>query len=300
MFFTASINPNEEKNEQAKSASSSILDSLIEASKEIKNLLPGASLEIKLVNIKETKTLDFTYTSSKAITQSAAPQNFIGSDILKAKKEPPYFIEVNVNDHFYQKINYAVFGPDAFSERGLRAASFQMRYNDEIYTPDAFTQDDKEWKKSISRSKNKEERYNINSEFVFKSASSSGWEGSPTYNNETVTSSNLFNLDPGAFLSFKEIDIMLGRSFSWDDYNQVMVELDYEDDKGRKKSKKYTFTSEKDTTQTFKYRCLTEAPWTINYSILFFEVGGEIITQKGRENPPAIVISKPSKSEKDV
>ncbi len=52
---------------------------------------------------EETKTLNFTYTSSKAITQSAVPQNFIGSK-LRVKKEKPYFKEVNVNDPSSRKL----------------------------------------------------------------------------------------------------------------------------------------------------------------------------------------------------
>ena len=62
------------------------------------------------------------------------PQNFIGSDILHAKKEAPYFIEVNVNDPFFQKIDFTVLGPDGFDEYGIKAATFKIDYNKQVYT----------------------------------------------------------------------------------------------------------------------------------------------------------------------
>lgn len=292
MFFNATIKPNAESNEQAKSASASILESLI-GSKDEKGkggLFPCASLELKVVNITEHKTLSFNYTSSKAITQAAVPQNFIGTDTLKAKKEKPYFIEVNVNDPFFQKIELQIFGPDGFEEFGIKAAAFQASYNNNIYTSDAFTEDGKEWRKNIARSKDKNELFDLQGEFIFKSASSSGWEGNSSYQSKFKTASTTIGLDPNNLLTFNEIDIFLDRQFSWDKYNQVLVELTYLDDKGQKKTKKFSFNPDKTKAQTFKYRCLTEKPWTVHYTITYLEVGGHTRLVDGTDNPPAIVI----------
>lgn len=294
-FFSASIKPNEDDNTQSKSASESILESLIASATGEEetgkgSLFPSASLEIKLVRIEETKTLNFNYTSSKAISQSAVPQNFIGSDILHAKKAPPYFIEVNVNDPFFQKIEFTVLGPDGFDEYGIKAASFKVSYNNNVYTADPFTADDGKWNKNIARSKNANELFDIQSEYIFKSAVTSGWEGSSSYQPASKSASTLLNLDPGSVITFNEINIMLDRKFPWDKYNQVIVELNYQDDNQRKKSKKYTFSEDQTATQYFKYRCLTEKPWTVSYDIIYFVVGGESIRLKGTENPPAIVI----------
>lgn len=295
-FFTASLSPNDDSNTQAKSASSSILDSLIASDKKKDEeggkggLFPSASLEIKMVRIEETKALNFNYISSQAITQAAVPQNFIGSDILRAKKEPPYFIEVNVNDPFFQKIDLTVLGPDGFDEYGIKAASFKIGYNNQVYTAPPFTADGGTWGKNISRSKNVNELFDIQSEFIFKSAATSGWEGSSSYQPASKSASTLLNLDPGAVLTFNEISIMLGKKFSWENYNQLIVEVSYTDDKQSKKSKKYTFNEDKSDAQTFKYRCLTEKPWKVNYKITYFLVGGKTTTIEGSENPSAIVI----------
>ncbi len=97
-------------------------------------------------------------------------------------------------------------------------------------------------------------------------------------------------MDPGSVLSFNEISIFLDRKFSWENCNQVMVELSYQDDKGSRKTKKYTFTQGAHESQTFKYRCLTEKPWAVNYTLIYFLVGGETVERSGSENPPAIVI----------
>ncbi|MGQ8705147.1 hypothetical protein ACUTSW_03975 [Serratia sp. TSA_198.1] len=294
-FFTASLKPNDDSNTQAKSASDSILDSLISSGKDGEEggkggLFPSASLEIKLVRIEETKSLNFNYTSSKALSQSAVPQNFIGSDILRAKKEPPYFIEVNVNDPFFQRIDFTVLGPDGFAEYGIKAAAFKIEYNSQVYTADPFVADDGKWSKVISRSRDGNELFRIQSEFVFRSAAVSGWEGSSSYQPQTASASTLLNLDPGSVLTFNEIAIFLDRKFSWENYNQVIVELNYLDDKQSRKTKKYLFTEDKSDEQTFKYRCLTEKPWKVGYKITYFLVGGDSVVRDGTENPPAIVI----------
>lgn len=294
-FFTASLKPNDDSNTQAKSASDSILDSLISSNKEGEEggkggLFPSASLEIKLVRIEETKSLNFNYVSSKALSQSAVPQNFIGSDILRAKKEPPYFIEVNVNDPFYQKIDFTVLGPDGFAEYGIKAATFKISYNQQVYTSEPFTADDGKWSKVMSRSRDPNERFVIDSEYAFKSAATTGWEGSSSYQPRSISASTLLNLDPGSVLTFNEISIFLDRKFSWENCNQVIVELTYLDDKQSRKTKKYLFNPDKTEEQTFKYRCLTEKPWTVNYKITYLLVGGDSVTRDGTENPPAIVI----------
>lgn len=296
-FFTASLSLNDDSNTQAKSASSSILDSLIASDKKEDGeeggkggLFPSGSLEIKMVRIEETKALNFNYISSKAISQSAVPQNFIGSDILHAKKEAPYFIEVNVNDPFFQKIDFTVLGPDGFDEYGIKAATFKIGYNKQVYTAPAFTADDGTWNKNISRSSNVNELFDIQSEFVFKSAATSGWEGSSSYQPKSLSASTLLNLDPAAVLTFNEISIRLDKTFSWENCNQVIVELTYLDDKQSKKSKKYTFSEDNKEPQTFRYRCLTEKPWLVNYKITYFLVGGKTSTLEGSENPAGIVI----------
>lgn len=296
-FFTASLKPNEDKNTQAKSASDSILDALFasgksEDGKEGKGgLLPCASLEIKLVRREETKTLNFTYTSSKAITQSAVPQNFIGSKLLRVKKEEPYFKEVNVNDPFFQKIKLEVLGPDGFNQYGLKAATVAVKYNNNVYTPDAFTSDGGEWKKDISRSKNTQELFQIDSEFAFKSAAVSGWEGNTSYHPASRSASTMVNLDPTEVLTFNQIRIKPDKKFPWDDYNEVVVELRYQDDEQTIKSKKFTFSEDEPQMQIFKYRCLTEKPWTVNYTITYYLLNGKTRLFKGEENPPAIIIS---------
>lgn len=294
-FFTASLKPNDDSNTQAKSASDSILDSLISSNKEGEEggkggLFPSASLEIKLVRIEETKSLNFNYVSSKALSQSAVPQNFIGSDILRAKKEPPYFIEVNVNDPFYQKIDFTVLGPDGFDEYGIKAATFKISYNQQVYTAEPFIADDGKWSKVISRSRDINELFVIDSEYAFKSAATTGWEGSSSYQPRSVSASTLLNLDPGSVLTFNEISIFLDRKFSWENYNQVIVELTYLDDKQSRKTKKYLFNPDKTEEQTFKYRCLTEKPWKVGYKITYLLIGGDSVTRDGTENPPAIVI----------
>ncbi|SQI39730.1 Uncharacterised protein [Serratia plymuthica] len=271
------------------------MDSLISSGKDGEEggkggLFPSASLEIKLVRIEETKSLNFNYTSSKALSQSAVPQNFIGSDILRAKKEPPYFIEVNVNDPFFQKIDFTVLGPDGFAEYGIKAATFKIDYNKQVYTAEPFINDDGKWSKTISRSSDSNELFVIHSEYAFKSAATSGWEGSSSYQPQTVSASTLLNLDPGSVLTFNEITIFLDRKFSWENYNQVIVELNYLDDKQSRKTKKYLFTEDKSDEQTFKYRCLTEKPWKVGYKITYFLVGGDSVVRDGTENPPAIVI----------
>ncbi|AOE99457.1 hypothetical protein GKN89_02160 [Serratia sp. YC16] len=296
-FFSATLKPNDDSNPQAKSASDAILDSLIASDKKEGEeagkggLFPSASLEIKLVRIEETKSLNFNYTSSKALSQSAVPQNFIGSDILHAQKTAPYFIQVNVNDPFFQQLDLSVLGPDSFEEYGIKAATFSIRYNGQVYTGAPFTNDDGSWTKRIARSSDKNELFQITSEFAFKSAAASGWEGSSSYQPQSRSASTLLNMDPGSVLTFNEISIFLDRTFSWDNCNQVLVELSYQDDKGSRKSKKYPFTYDKHDSQTFKYRCLTEKPWTIAYKLIYFLVGGETVEREGSENPPAIVIS---------
>lgn len=310
-FFTASLDPNASDNTQAKSASASILDALIASNQKEEasgggeetdgkddkggndakgSLFPCASLEIKMVRIEETKALNFSYVSSKAITQSAVPQNFIGSDILRAKKEAPYFIEVNVNDPFFQRIEFTVLGPDGFDYYGLKAATFNLGYNNQVYTAEPFLSDDQKWNKSISRSKNRNELFDFQSEFVFKPAALSGWEGSTSYPVKTTSASTLQNMDPGAFLTFNEIEIFFDQQFSWENCNQVMVELSYRDDKQSPKSKKYSFTKDKSDSQTFKYRCLTLTPWKVNYKITYSLVGGKTTVVDGNENPAAIII----------
>lgn len=315
-FFTASLDPNASDNTQAKSASASILDALLASKNEEEpagggdddddegkddkgdkggndakgSLFPCASLEIKMVRIEETKALNFNYVSSRAITQSAVPQNFIGSDILRAKKEAPYFIEVNVNDPFFQKIAFTVLGPDGFVDYGIKAATFKLSYNNQVYTTEPFLTDDGKWSKDISRSKNRDELFDIQSEFVFKSSATSGWEGSTSYQVKTTSASTLQNLDPGSTLTFNEIEIFFDQQFSWENCNLVTVELSYRDDKQSQKSKKYSFTRVKSDPQTFKYRCLTLAPWKVNYKITYSLVGDKTTVINGSENPPAIII----------
>ncbi|WP_199181289.1 hypothetical protein [Chromobacterium alticapitis] len=293
-FFSATLKSNDDSNPQAKSASNAILDSLIASDKkegEKGGLLPCASLEIKLVRMEETKSLNFNYTSSKAISQSAVPQNFIGSDILHAKKTAPYFIQVNINDPFFQQLDLTVLGPDNFEEYGIKAAIFNIHYNDKVYTADPFVADDSKWTKRIARSSDKNALFHVTSEFAFKSAASSGWEGNSSYQLQSKSASTLLNMDPGSVLTFNEISILFDRKFSWENYNQVLVELNYRDDKGSKKTKKYSFTSSKHDSQIFKYRYLTEKPWVVNYKLIYFLVGGETVERDGSENPPAIIIS---------
>jgi hypothetical protein len=299
-FFTASISPNEEKNEQTKSASESILDSLIEAGKEAEGLMPSASLELKMVSIKETKSLNFNYKYSRAITQSAVPQNFIGSDLLHVALGPPYYLEIDVNSSFYQQFDFTVLGPDLFKEVGLRASSFNLEYNNKQYTADAFITPDGSAKQKLVRSKDKVAMFNISSEYTFKSSMSSGWEGETSYTNNVSIGATTYVLEPSNFLSFKTINIMLDRNFTWTEYNQVVIELDYSyQEQGSaepiqpiKKSKQFTFNADNVETQQFKYRCLTEQPWKINYKVIYYKVGEKPITKQGSENPASIVISE--------
>lgn len=294
-FFTASINPNEEKNEQTKSASESILDSLIEAGKEAEGLMPSASLELKLVHIEETKSLNFNYKYSRAITQSAVPQNFIGSDLLHVEPKPPYFLEVDVNSPFYQRFDFTVLGPDVFKEIGLRASSFNLEYNQTQYSADAFITPDASNKQMLVRAKDKNALFNLTCEYTFKSSISSGWEGETSYQNRISTGATTYVLEPSNFLSFKQINMMMDRDFSWNDYNQVVVELDYEyqeqdSNKIINRSKIFTFNAENANTQQFKYRCLTEQPWRINYKVIYYKVGESPVTIQGTENPASIII----------
>ncbi|SLM62581.1 MULTISPECIES: hypothetical protein [Dickeya] len=317
-FFDASIKPNAESNEQSKSARDAILDALISNQKKAQEsgggksdeggeggggegggggeagkggLFPCASLELKVVRIEEVKRLNVNYTSSRAITQSAVPQNFIGSKLLQAPKAPPYYIEVNVNDPFFQKIDLTVLGPDGFDDYGIKAASFKLAYNNSVYTTAAFTHDDSQWSQTVARSGNANELFDLQGEFAFKTASTSGWEGSTSYLQQTQTASQLINLDPSTFLSFNTINIMLDKKLVWDNYNQIVVEINYQDDSLRKKTKKYTFTADNRAMQTFKYRCPTEKPWRIEYSVTYFEAGGDTRTVQGNPNPAAIIVS---------
>ncbi|NIF22881.1 hypothetical protein [Candidatus Pantoea multigeneris] len=303
-FFTATLQPNGESNAQSQSASDAILESLIASAKakesktedkdkkeeQAGGLLPCASLEIKLVRKEETKTLNFNYRYSKALSQSAVPQNFIGSDLLQVSKEAPYYLEVNVNDPFFQQIDYTVLGPDGFSEYGLKAASVQLTYDGTPYTAPAFTTDDDKWIKNLARSQQENALFSLQTEFVFKSAIASGWEGSTSYSNPVETASTLFNLDPADFLTLASIDILPDRSFDWEKYNQVQVKLEWRDDTEREKSKTFTFSPSKSESQEFKYRYLTTKPWTLNYSITWYPVGGQPVTKPGAPNPAGIVI----------
>nr|UKE83432.1 hypothetical protein KXZ65_20370 [Pectobacterium sp. PL152] len=149
---------------------------------------------------------------------------------------------MNVNDPFFQKIELQIFGPDGFQELGIKAAAFKASYNNNVYTGDAFTEDGKEWQKNISRSKDRNELFDIQGDFIFKSASSTGWEGNSSYQSKFKTASNAISLDPSNLLTFNEVDIFLDRTFSWDKYNQVLVELTYCDDKGLKKNKNSLLT----------------------------------------------------------
>jgi hypothetical protein len=289
-FFSASIKPNDEGNEQAKSASDSILNSLIEAAKETKSLLPGGSLEIKLVKIEETKTLNFNYSESKAITQSAVPQNFIGSNILHAEKTAPYFIKINVNDPFFQTLNFTITGPDSFDNFGLKAAAFKMNYNNNVYTAPAFEDPGKSWNKELARSTNLDEAFEIQADFTFKPAMISGWEGNTSYTYKSSTTAPLYSLTPFTFLTPNTINMLIVPSFPWDQYIQVIVKLTYEDETGQSKTKQFTFNQAQSEMQTFRYRCLTEKPWKITYSLLYFDMYGNTLTREGTENPAAIVI----------
>lgn len=289
-FFTASIKPNEEGNEQSKSASDAILGSLIEAAKEDKSLMPSASLEIKMVRIEETKTLNFNYSESKAISQSAVPQNFIGSDILHAEKKAPYFIQTNVNDPFFQSFTFTITGPDSFEEFGLRAAAFKMNYGNNVYTAPAFEQPGLSWNKELSRSTDLDDPCKIEADFTFKPAMISGWEGKTSYSFKASTTASLFTLTPFSFLTPNKINIFVTPSFPWDKYIQVVVQLNYEDETGITKTTNFTFDQTKSAMQCFRYRYLTEKPWKITYSILYFDMLGNTVTREGTENPAAIVI----------
>ncbi len=299
-FFHAELKPNEDNNAQAKSTSASILEALFASAAEKDGgegedkgkggLLPCASLDLKLVRQQEAKRLNFNYTSSKALSQSAVPQNFIGSKLLRAAKQPPYFIEVNVNDPFFQQVELTVLGPDGFDEYGLKAAAVSISYNNSNYSVPAFTKEDGEWQKTISRSRNLNEPFNYQGSFTFKSAASSGWEGSSSYPFSNNQSTALINLAPGDLLTFNEIEILTDGSFDWDKYNQVIVEVNYVDENQRKKTKKYTFSHSKSDSQYFKYRCLTDSPWKVGHTITYFLVGGASKVVTGEENQPAIII----------
>ncbi|WP_017346984.1 hypothetical protein [Pantoea sp. A4] len=304
-FFTATLQPNAESNAQSKSASDAILESLIasakakESKKEDKEkkeeqtggLLPCASLEIKLVRKEETKTLNFNYRYSKALSQSAVPQNFIGSDLLRVQKTAPYYLEVNVNDPFFQQIDYTVLGPDGFAEYGLKAANLQLTYDGKPYNTPAFTSDDDApWKKSLARSQQENALFKLHGEFVFKSAVSTGWEGSTRYTEETETASTLFNLDPGDFLTLSTLSIFPDQSLEWHKYNQIQVELKWKDDNQQSKSKIFTFSAQQPQSQVFKYRFRTDAPWTLDSVITWYPVGGQPVTKNGPQNPAGIVI----------
>ncbi|HCB1502469.1 TPA: hypothetical protein MYO83_005423 [Klebsiella michiganensis] len=287
-FFSATLKPNENANPQAKTTSESLLEMLLTGTKDKdaqkSTLIPCGSLELKLQRLQEIKTLNFNYSSAKAITQSATPQNFIGNEKLRVKKEPPYYIEVNVNDPFFQKTDLLVFGPDGFTERQLKSASVSIGYNNNYYTSPSFEGDNGKWEKQIARSQNPHELFEVQANFIFKSASLSGYEGNSTYQYARQISPQIIYLDPADILTFNSIKIMPIKQLKWENYEQITVTLNYQDDNQRQRTKQYDFCQEQAAPQYFKYRCLTDKPWEIKYIITWYRLDGTSSTTQGRIN----------------
>jgi len=204
--------------------------------------------------------------------------------VRNVKKDEPYFLEVNVNDPFFQQINYTLQGPgdSDFKDFGLKAATFQMRYNNNLYTADsAFSEPGGKFEKQISRSKEPDELFDVRKEYIFKSEGESGIAGPSSSNLEVKSISNLETLDPSEFLDIARIRMRLDKNISWNDYDEIDVEISY-DDGSSVRTKEFVFADGDPKLQEYKCRVVRVGePWKIKYKITYYAADGSMPEKEG-------------------
>lgn len=86
------------------------------------------AFKLKYIAQEEQKTVSLEYSRSEAVQRTYAPQGFIGLLITDLQDKEKHFVEVDLNDPFFQKIEVIVNAPIDFKQIGLKSAQVALDY----------------------------------------------------------------------------------------------------------------------------------------------------------------------------
>ncbi len=89
----------------------------------------AVSFKLRLVEEQELKTVTFDYSEQEATKRTYAPQGFFG--ILGAELDSSHFVDVDLNDPFFQTLAVDVLPPPEPADIGLLDATVGIDYGDQ-------------------------------------------------------------------------------------------------------------------------------------------------------------------------
>lgn len=179
------------------------------------NTPAAASLKLKFVHQEERKKVTFRYNRTEAVKRTYAPQGFVGlliDDLDKSK----HFLEVDLNDDFFRKLEISAEAQLDFARIGLTSAQAAIDYGkpsdaDHVHKDFVFRPGDTGPKAfSAFLNAKHETEYTVVKEFSFDPGS--GWEGAESNYSFPAerTADRALVVSPYDQLDFLEISIVPG------------------------------------------------------------------------------------------
>ncbi|MFP8781299.1 hypothetical protein [Hydrogenophaga sp. RWCD_12] len=242
-----------------------------------------AAFRLRSIRQEERRTATFEYNRSEAQQRTYAPQGFIGL-MARELNRPPYFVEIDLDDPFFQTIKVEAKAPFAFETLGLKEIHLQLDYgpvsdpNNHRRQDFVFSADDHATK-SVEFVVNlrKDQTYAWQAQYHFDPTS--GWEGEHFSHDApriAATDDRTLVLNPMESIGFLQLRVEPGRiDPGVIDFTEV--EMAYEDPSGWKREKSGRIVAATPTALEWKLRISPTSTRSWRYQVRHHLKDGSVV-----------------------
>ena len=197
-----------------------------------------AAFRLRSIRQEERRTATFEYNRSEAQQRSYAPQGFIGL-MARELNRPPYFVEIDLDDPFFQTLKIEAKAPFAFETLGLKEIHLQLDYGP-VHDPNNHRRQDLVFNADDHAARTVEFMVNLRKDQTYAWQAqyhfdpNSAWEGERfSYDAPRVATSDdrTLVLNPMDAIGFLHIRVEPGR-IDPGVIDHIELELSYEDPSG--------------------------------------------------------------------
>lgn len=229
------------------------------------------AFRLKTIRQDERRTAVFEYNRAQVEQRTYAPQGFIGLLTADLQRDR-HFVEIDLDDAFYQTISIEAKAPFQFTEIGLAEIHMALdygpssdpinhRHHEFMFSPDDRGPKTHEFAVNLR----KDRIYQVVSQFHFDPAS--GWEGEKfSYQiPPSMTEDRTLIANPNDALGFMEVRLE-PHAIDFEIVEFIDVDLVYQDPSGWTREKSFRFTEETGP-QTWKLRLSIPAVRGFTYKL---------------------------------
>jgi hypothetical protein len=251
------------------------------------------SLQFRYNHQDEARTFKFLYNESKVVKQFNFPQSFFGTLLKNVYKDEPYFIEIDLNDPFFQTIDISVQAPlNSYGDIGLTSAQVVLKYDGDQRDFNFDSQKPGEQKGRFNVNQAVGTAYQYQVQYNFQSKNASGWSGSASYKDPEwhTTEVRTLTLMPHQQITFLNVAVSLEDGFEWNGINATKVHLTPVDSQ---ETETLTFTKNNSATQRWKIRVLKPNENYYNYRVEYVMDNKSILPAKTKSETNASILLVP-------